>query len=51
MVGKGDFDIVALKEDLNKKSFAEMIPVVLIRGLRKLLGIIEPLISNMDEEL
>ena len=51
MVGKGDFGIVVLKADLNEKKFAEMIPMVLIRRLRKPLGIVKPLISNIDKEL
>ena len=50
MVEKGDFGIVVLK-DFNEKNFAAMIPMVLIRGVRKPLDIIEWLIMNMDEEL
>ena len=37
------FGIVVLKEDLHEKNFAEIIPMVLIKRLRKPLGIIEPL--------
>ena len=51
MVGKGDFGIVVLEEGLNEKNFAEIIPMLHIRRLRKPLEIIELLISNMDEEL
>ena len=51
MVEKGDFGILVLKEDLDEKNFAELILMVLNKGLRKTLGIIEPLISNMDEGL
>ena len=40
MVKKGDFVIVVLKVDINKKNFAEMIPMVPTRGLRKPLDII-----------
>ena len=39
-----------MKEDLVQKNFAKMIPLLHVRGLIKPLGIIEPLILDMDEE-
>ena len=50
MVGKGDFGIVVMK-DLFEKNFAEKIPLLYIRRLRKPLGIIETLISDKGEGL